>query len=177
MASTWYTKQEGTLSADTRHFSNIRLTYIRVSSSRSCSYKIGLKFSVLLPLLFKQLPPASLQTLAESTQIHSFKATPDDLSYMLQSLCFWMESAPFLRTEWHCAMNLSTKSITAPELFDALGWKQHIYILFVTHLSGFFSYPKGFLSRRGNSSSDSLSPFSQPLPFYSSMSQVALVCD
>lgn len=55
-----------------------------------------------------------------------------------------MESVPFLSAEWHHAMNLSTKSITDSELFDASGCKQHIYILFMTHLSGGFSMQKDF---------------------------------
>lgn len=55
-----------------------------------------------------------------------------------------MESVPFLCAKWHRAMNLSAKSITDSELFDVLGYKQHIYILFMTHLSGVFSTQKDF---------------------------------
>jgi len=55
-----------------------------------------------------------------------------------------MESVPLLCAEWHHAMNLSTKSITDSELFDALGCKQRIYTLFMTHLSGVFSTQKDF---------------------------------
>lgn len=130
--------------------------------------------------LFKQLYPSSLKTPTKrdylSRHTHSFEATLDDLPYILQSLCFWMESVPFLCSEWHHAMNLSTESITVSELSDALGCKQHIYILFMTHLSGFFSTQKDFL-KEGDSSHNSLSPISQPMPFCSSMSQVALVHD
>lgn len=87
-----------------------------------------------------------------------------------------MESAPLL-CEWHRAMNLSAKSTAGSELFDALGWKQHIYILFMTHLSGVFLPPQRIFLTRGNSLDAFSSQISQPMPFYSPLSRVALAHD
>lgn len=60
-----------------------------------------------------------------------------------------MEFIPFLCAEWHQATKLSTKSISNSELFDVLGCKQRIYVLFMTwHTFLVFCFVPVFYAKR-----------------------------